>query len=75
MDWHEARAWCTHGAATDVLGLLRWWAYHWVGLLKGRSLRAARYRAGPLAGFVAWLEQVSSWGEARRHVRQVVPAG
>jgi hypothetical protein len=23
MDWQEERAWCTAGAATDVLGLLR----------------------------------------------------
>jgi hypothetical protein len=74
MDCHEERAWCTKGA-TEVLGLWRWWAYNVVGLLKGRYLRAARDRACTLAGFVAWLEQVSSWGEARRHVRQVVPAG
>jgi hypothetical protein len=44
MDWEEERAWCTIRAATDVLGLLRWWAYNWVGLLKGRDLRAPRYR-------------------------------
>jgi len=28
MDWQEERAWCTTGAATDVLGLLRLWAYN-----------------------------------------------
>jgi hypothetical protein len=72
--WHEEQAWCTQGAATDVLGLLRLWAYNLVGLLKGRYLRTARYRALTIAGFVAWLEQISGWGEARRHVRRVVPA-
>jgi hypothetical protein len=71
MDWQEERAWCTKGAATDILGRLRLWAYNGVGLLKGRDLRAACYRRLTLAGFVAWLEQVSVWGEARR--RWVVP--
>jgi hypothetical protein len=46
-------AWCTIGAATDVLGLLRWWAHNGVGLLKGRNLRAPRYRVLTLQGFVA----------------------
>ena len=75
MDWGEEHAWWTKGAATDVLGWLRLWAYHVVGLLKGRYLRAARYRALTVAGFVAWLEQISGWGEARRRVRRVVPVG
>ena len=42
MERHEEQAWCTKGAATDVLGLLRLWAYNLIGLLKGRYLRAAR---------------------------------
>lgn len=74
MDWGEEHAWCTKGAATDVLGWLRLWAYNLVGLLKGRYLRAARYRAFTLVGFVEWLARVSLWGESRRRVRQVVPA-
>lgn len=28
MEWQEERAWCTKGAATEVLGLLRLWAYN-----------------------------------------------
>ena len=72
MEWQEERAWCTKGAATDVLGLLRLWAYNLVGLLKGRYLRARRYRAHTLAGFVAWIERVSVWEQARRRVRWVV---
>jgi hypothetical protein len=74
IDWQEERAWCTTGAATDVLGLLRLWAYNLVGLLKNRYLRATRYRALSLASFVAWVERVSGWGRARRDVRRVVPA-
>jgi hypothetical protein len=53
MDGEAERAWCTIGAATDVLGLLRWWAHNGVGLLKGRDLRAPRYRVLTLQGFVA----------------------
>jgi hypothetical protein len=74
MDWQEARAWCPKGAATDVVGLRRRWAYNLVGLLKGRDRRAPRYRALTLAGFVALVAQVSIWGAARRRVHQVVPA-
>jgi hypothetical protein len=72
MAWQEARAWCTKGAATDGLGLLRRWAYNLVGLLKGRYLRARRYRAHTLAGFVAWIARVSVWEQAQRCVRWVV---
>jgi hypothetical protein len=46
-----------------------------VGLLKGRYLRAPRYRVLTLQGFMEWIERVSVWGEARRHVRRVVPVG
>lgn len=74
MDWQEEHPWCTKGAATDVLGLLRLWAYNLVGLLKGRYLRARRYHSLTLAGFVQWLEQISVWGKARRQVRRVAPA-
>ncbi len=74
LDGEEERLWCTKGASTDVLGLLRLWAYHVVGLLKGRYLRAPWYRALTVAGFVEWLERVSVWGEAGRRVRRVVPA-
>jgi hypothetical protein len=75
LEWHEEQAWCTKGAATDVLGLLRLWAYHVVGLLKGRYLRAARYRTLTLGGFVAWLERVNVWGKARRRRLRVLPVG
>jgi hypothetical protein len=71
--WHEGHAWCTKGAATDVLGVLRLWAYHVVGLLKGRDVRATRHRRRTVAGFVAWLEPGSGWGAARRRNRWVVP--
>jgi hypothetical protein len=74
LEWQEERPWCTKGAATDVLGLLRLWAYNLVGLLKGRYLRAPRYRAFTVAGCVEWLAPVSGWGEARRRVRRVMPA-
>jgi hypothetical protein len=73
-DWQEERAWCTTGAATDVLGRLRVWAYHLVGLLKSRCWRAPRDRAVPLASLVAWVERVRGWGRGRRDVRRVVPA-
>ncbi|HSF29365.1 MAG TPA: ISAs1 family transposase [Candidatus Tectomicrobia bacterium] len=73
MEWHEEQAWCTRGAATDVLGLLRLWAYNLLNLLKGRYLRATCYRRLTVAGFVAWLEQLSVWGEVRRRRRWVVP--
>jgi hypothetical protein len=75
LEWHEEQAWCTTGAATDVLGLLRLWAYNLVGLLKGRYLRASRYRRLTLGGFVAWMERVSAWREARRRRYEVVPVG
>jgi hypothetical protein len=75
VEWQEEQAWCTKGAATEVLGLWRLWAYNVVGLLKGRYLRAACYRALTLASFVAGLAHVSLWQEARRHVRRVVPVG
>jgi hypothetical protein len=71
-EWQEEHPWCTKGAATDVLGLLRLLAYNMLGLLQGRYLRAVRYRRLSLAGVVAWLEQVSVWGEARRCGRRVV---
>ncbi len=74
MAWEEEHAWCTTGAATDVLGLLRLWAYNGVGLLTGRYLRAPRLRALTLAGFVEWLERVSVWAAAQRRIRRVVPA-
>jgi hypothetical protein len=73
-DGPEARAWGTTGAATEVLGGRRWWADPGVGRLKGRERRAARARALRLAGCVAWLARGSVGGEARRAVRQVVPA-
>lgn len=75
LEWHEEQAWCTTGAATDVLGLLRLWAYNLVGLLKGRYLRASRYRRLTLGAFVAWMDRVSAWGEARRRRAAVVPLG
>jgi hypothetical protein len=75
MDWREERAWCTTGTATDVLGLLRLWAYNLVGLPKGRYLRASHYRGQTLASFVEWIARVSAWGEARRYVRRVMPGG
>lgn len=71
----EEQAWWTPGAATAVLGLLRLWAYNGVGRLKGRYLRASRYRRLTLGGFVAWRERVSAWGEARRRRHQGVPVG
>ena len=40
-----------------------------------RYLRAPRYRVLTIQGFVEWIERVSVWGEARRHVRRVVPLG
>ncbi len=64
MEWQEEQAWCTKGAATDVLGLLRLWAYNLVGLLKGRYLRASRYRTLTLGGFVEWIERVSGGGKS-----------
>jgi hypothetical protein len=73
-DGPEARAWGTTGAATEVLGGRRWWADPGVGRLKGRERRASRARALRLAGCVAWLARGSVGGEARRAVRQVVPA-
>jgi hypothetical protein len=75
MDWQEERAWCTKGTATDVLGLLRLWAYNLVGLLKGRYLRAPRYRTCTLGGFVAWIARVSDWEKARRRVRRIMSVG
>lgn len=75
MEWEEERAWCTKGAATDVLGLLRLWAYNLVGLLQGRYLRALRYRAQTLKSFVNWIARVSGWQAARGRIRQVAPAG
>jgi Transposase DDE domain len=75
MDWQEEHAWCTKGMATDVLGLLRLWAYNLLGLLKGRYLRAGCYRRLTLVGFVAWLERVSAWGAARRRRSGMVPVG
>jgi len=73
MEWQEEHPWCTKGTATDVLGLLRLLAYTMRGLLKSRYLRAGRYRRLTVAGFVAWLEQVSVWGEAQRRGRRVIP--
>jgi hypothetical protein len=75
MAWQEEQAWCTKGTATDVLGLLRLWAYNLVGLLRGRYLRAARHRTLTLGGFVAWLERVSAWGQGRRRRSGMVPVG
>lgn len=75
MDWQEERAWWTKGAATEVLGWLRLWAYNLVGLLKGRYLRARRYRALTLESFVIWIARVSDWQEARRRIRLAVPTG
>jgi hypothetical protein len=75
IDWQEERAWRTTGKATDVLGRLRLWAYNWLGLRKGRDLRARGYRRLTLAGFVAWLERGSAWGEACRRRSGVVPIG
>lgn len=72
MEWQEEHPWCTKGAATDVLGRLRLLAYNMIGLLKGRYLQAVRYRRLTVSGFVAWLEQVSVWGEARRRGHRVV---
>jgi hypothetical protein len=74
-EWQEEQAWCTKGAATDVLGLLRLWAYNLLGLLTGRYLRAARYRNLTLGGFVAWLGWISAWGKVRRRRRRMVPVG
>jgi Transposase DDE domain len=75
MAWQEEQAWCTKGAATDVLGLLRLWAYNVVGLLKGRYLRASRYRSLTLGGFVAWIERLSAWGTVGRRRSRVAPVG
>jgi hypothetical protein len=75
MDWQEAHAWCTKGAATDVLGLLRLWDYHLVGWLKGRYLRAARSRRLTLASFVPWVEGIRAWGKVRRRRYRVVAVG
>jgi hypothetical protein len=75
MEWEEERAWCTTGAATDGLGLLRLGADNVVGLLKGRYRRAPRYRAQTLRSFVDWIARVSGWQAARGRVRQVAPAG
>jgi hypothetical protein len=75
MNWREKQAWGTEGAATDMLGLLRLWAYHLVGWLKGWYLRAARYQRLTPAGFVQWVEGISAWGKARRRRFRVVPGG
>jgi hypothetical protein len=75
VEWQEEQAWCTKGAASDVLGLWRLWASNLVGLLKGRDLRAACSRALTPASFVAWRAHVGLWREARRHVRRIVPVG
>ena len=75
MDWQEEHARCTKGAATEVLGLLRLWAYNLVGMLKGRYLRAAHYRRLTLEGFVRWVETISARGKVRRRRYRVVPVG
>lgn len=75
MDWPEERAWCTKGAATEVLGGVRLWADNLVGLWQGRYLHSEHTRKRTMGGFIAWLEQVSLWAEARRDGGRVVPIG
>ena len=73
MDWQEERPWGTTGTATAVLGWLRRWAYHLVGRLHGRYLRAPRSRALTLGGFVEGSPPGSRWREAQRRLWRVVP--
>jgi hypothetical protein len=61
------------GGGYGFLGLSRLWAYNLLRLLQGRYVRAARSRRLTLPGFVAWLEQVSAEGEARRRGLWVAP--